>query len=128
MRVSSSTLTFQSKNQKNGHKSSSSRSPGDVEVEPVAKKTKLVLKTIIYTQQLDNWILIQSIYTPIVKTIIYTHQSTHNKRWYVHKDIDFAHPTTSHSTRDVFTGSIYKSEIQINCHHYHIRPIVQTEL
>ena len=34
--------------------STSSRSPGDVEGEPVAKKTRLVLKTIIYDESIPN--------------------------------------------------------------------------
>jgi hypothetical protein len=34
--------------------STSSRSPGDVEIEPVAKKTRLVYKTIIYDESVAN--------------------------------------------------------------------------
>ena len=38
----------------NNKSSTSSRSPGDVESEPVAKKTKLVYKTIIYDESIAN--------------------------------------------------------------------------
>ena len=44
-----------SKYKKNGKQSStSSRSPGDVEGEPVAKKSRLVHKTIIYDESIAN--------------------------------------------------------------------------